>query len=175
MHRLYIGIDNGVTGTIAWMDSSSPDTQGRVETKMVETPVFSEQSYTREKKNISRIDTKKLEEFFSMISQGINPSDILVVIERPMVNPMRFAASCSALRALEATLIIVERFGFARMYCDSRAWQKKMLPQGCKGDELKRASEDIGLRLFPSLEKIITKHTDADALLIAEWARREGL
>ena len=33
---------------------------------------------------------------------------ILVVLERPMVNPSRFKASKSALRAYEATLIILE-------------------------------------------------------------------
>lgn len=34
---------------------------------------------------------------------------------------------------------------------------------------------DIGCRLFPGLSTTITKHKDADGLLIAEWARREGL
>ena len=59
--------------------------------------------------------------------------------------------------------------------CHMKIWQKKLLPQGCKGEDLKRASEDIGLRLFPSLRPVIKKHKDADALLIAEWARREDL
>ena len=51
--------------------------------------------------------------------------------------------------------------------------QKDMLPKGCKGEELKKASLDIGNRLFPSFKTV--KHPDRDGLLIAEWARRKGL
>lgn len=48
--------------------------------------------------------------------------------------------------------------------------------KGIEGSaELKKASMDIGLRLFPDQEEVIKKHKDADALLIAEWARREQL
>lgn len=170
MHRIYIGIDNGVTGTIAWVSNIHPP-------GFIETPVKSEQNYTREKKNVTRIDTKSLEAvlFELMDCAQVSPEECIAVIERPMVNPTRFMASCSALRALEATLIVLENLGIPRMYTDSRAWQKKLLPQGCKGEDLKRASEDIGLRLFPSLGPVIKKHKDADALLIAEWARREDL
>ena len=51
-----------------------------------------------------------------------------------------------------------------------------MLPKGIEGSaELKKASKDIGCRLFPSQADLINKHKDADGLLIAEWARRESL
>lgn len=60
------------------------------------------------------------------------------------------------------------------MYCDSKHWQRILLPKGAKGPELKKASMDIGCRLFPEHEKLIRKHKDADGLLIAEWARREN-
>ena len=53
-HKVYIGIDNGVTGTIAWVGEG-------VCPGILETPVKSEQSYTREKKNITRIDAPMLE------------------------------------------------------------------------------------------------------------------
>lgn len=168
-HKIYIGIDNGVTGTIAWMGEG-------VAADMIETPVKSEQSYTKEKKNITRIDypevVKRLKEITLFLD---SPAEALAVIERPMINPMRFQASVSAARSLEATLIAIESLGIPRMYVDSRQWQKALLPHGCKGPELKHASADIGCRLFPDREKIIGKHKDADALLIAEWARREGL
>jgi hypothetical protein len=59
------------------------------------------------------------------------------------------------------------------MYCDSKDWQKDMLPRGCKKEELKTASLDIGKRLFPSIDWKGFK--DADSLLMAEWARRKGL
>lgn len=168
-HKIYIGIDNGVTGTIAWMGEG-------VNTDMIETPVKSEQSYTKEKKNITRIDYPEVVKWLKAVINHLgSPSEALVVIERPMINPLRFQASVSAARSLEATLIAIESLGIPRMYVDSRQWQKALLPHGCKGPELKRASADIGCRLFPDRESIIGRHKDADALLIAEWARREGL
>lgn len=170
-HKIYIGVDNGTTGTIGWVGE-------HLAPGMLETPIKTEQSYTKAKKNITRIDYNALEIWFKEIIRGIeSKSDVLVVIERPMINPMRFQASISAARSLEATLILIEQLGLPRMYIDSRQWQKALLPQGCEGKELKKASMDIGLRLFPELQPgvIIKKHKDADSLLIAEWARREGL
>ncbi len=89
---------------------------------------------------------------------------------------MRFQASVSAARSLEATLCVIEDLGIPHLYADSRQWQGALLPKGVQGaPELKKASMDIGLRLFPDQEKVIRKHKDADAILIAEWARREQL
>jgi hypothetical protein len=63
-----------------------------------------------------------------------------------------------------------------RDYMDSGAWQKVLLPAGVKGaPKLKKASKDVGLRMFPMHAEIINEHGDADALLIAEWARRRGV
>ena len=169
-HKIYIGIDNGVTGTIGWVgENLCPGIK--------ETPVKEEQSYTKAKKKINRVDYPQLFDLLKDIQGDAEISEVLVVIERPMINPMRFQASVSAARSLESTLIAVEQLGFPRIYVDSRQWQKKLLPQGCKGKELKKASMDIGCRLYPggSTEQIIRKHKDADALLIAEWASRENL
>lgn len=169
-HKIYIGIDNGVTGTIGWVGGSL------LNGHIVETPVKEEQSYTKAKKNINRVDYPTLFNLLKVIQGPASAGDVLVVIERPMINPMRFQASVSAARSLEATLIAVEELGFPRIYVDSKQWQKALLPQGCEGKELKKASMDIGCRLFPGKdEETIRKHKDADALLIAEWARRENL
>lgn len=166
-HKVYIGIDNGTTGTIAWIRQTTSGIE--------ETPIITEQSYTKAKNIISRIDHVQLRIDLRKAIGDASPSECIVVIERPMINPMRFKASISAARSLEATLCVVEDLGLPHMYADSRDWQKKMLPQGCKGDDLKTASRDIGYRLFPHCAGIINKHKDADALLIAEWARREQL
>lgn len=166
-HKVYIGIDNGTTGTIAWIRQTTSGIE--------ETPIITEQSYTKAKNIISRIDHVQLRIDLRKAIGDSSPSECIVVIERPMINPMRFKASISAARSLEATLCVVEDLGLPHMYADSRDWQKKMLPQGCKGDDLKTASRDIGYRLFPHCAGIINKHKDADALLIAEWARREQL
>lgn len=170
MPKLYIGIDNGTSGSVALLrDGSNP--------AYYEIPSFTEQSYTKAKQNISRIDRKKLKDMIiSHLDTSVAVDDALVVIERPCVNPGRFKTSISAVRALEAVLGVVEDLALPHIYTDSRAWQKSLLPKGVEGStELKKASLDIGLRLFPSLENAIKKHKDADGLLIAEWARRAGL
>jgi hypothetical protein len=90
-----------------------------------------------------------------------------------MVNPQRFKASTSALRALEATIIVLEELRLPFQYIDSKEWQKEMLPKGIKGSsELKKASLDIGNRLFPQFKDV--KHGDRDGLLMAEYCRRKG-
>ena len=97
-----------------------------------------------------------------------------VLVERPMVNPTRFVATTSALRALEATLITLEMLNLPYQFIDSKEWQRDLLPKGIKGsEELKRASHDIGCRLFPTLNP--NYHADFDGLLIAEYGRRKGL
>jgi hypothetical protein len=58
-------------------------------------------------------------------------------------------------------------------YTDSKKWQTMLLPQGIKGsDELKKASFDIGCRMFPQHSDLIKRHKDADGILIAEYCRR---
>jgi hypothetical protein len=164
MQPIYIGIDNGVSGSIGIIT-----TNGAI-AKMFPMPTKSEQNYTKAKKNITRIDWRLL---LKLLRNYSNPPIGRVFLERPMVNPGRFQATASALRAMEATLIVLDLLDLPLRYVDSREWQKIMLPSGVKGaSELKKASCDIGCRLFPSLAHVIKKHKDADGLLMAEWARR---
>ena len=158
--KIFIGIDNGVTGSIGIIRSDN--------TEFFETPVITQQNYTKKKANISRIDFNSLQELFEPFQEV----PCFILLERPMVNPMRFMASTSALRALEATLIIIERFRLPYSYIDSKEWQKVLLPKGIKGVDLKKASVDIGCRLFPQYTELISTHGDADGLLIAEYCRR---
>lgn len=159
--KIHIGIDNGVSGTIGIITNEC--------SYFYEMPTFSEQSYTKKKANITRICYGELYDML-LPYQG---SSTFILFERPMVNPMRFIATMSALRSLESTLIVIEQLGIPREYIDSKQWQKVLLPQGIKGsDELKKASEDIGCRLFPQHATLIKKHGDADGLLIAEFCRR---
>lgn len=156
-----IGIDNGVTGTTGIITPST--------TVFFKNPTKSEQNYTKKKGNISRINTPA----FYVLLRPFKGLNVHVMMERPMVNPTRFAATASALRALEATLNIVERLGFAYSYVDSKEWQKVLLPIGAKGDQLKVDSKNIGCRLFPQHTALIQKHKDADGILIAEYCRRK--
>ena len=160
-HPVVMGVDNGVSGTVGIiaMDATF--------NLFFKTPTFMEQNYTKTKKNISRINVVELKRLL----EGHNI--VHTMIERPMVNPGRFQATVSAIRAMEATLIVMEALQIPYEYVDSRGWQKMLLPQGIKGaDLLKKASLDIGKRLFPKWAVQIQKQKDADGLLIAEFCRR---
>lgn len=170
MAKLYIGIDNGTSGTIGIL--------GEHNMVFIETPIVKEQSYTKKKEIISRVDINKLYKVFAeaMDDEGCQPSDCMVVMERPLINPQMFKTSMSASRTLEAELCVVEMMSMPHMYIDSKQWQREILPQGVKGSpELKKASKDIGKRLFPVHETLIDKHKDADGILIAYWARKNNL
>jgi hypothetical protein len=151
-------VDNGVSGTIGIITENGT-------ALMYKTPIKNEQSYTKAKKRINRVDVVKLKDMLSEFSTNSK-----VVIERPMVNPKMFSTTLSAMRALEATICTLEDMGFPYSYIDSREWQKEMLPSGYKGVELKVASLDIGKRLFPHID---LKHPDRDSLLMAEYLRRQ--
>lgn len=170
--KIFIGIDNGVTGSIGILDETG---------KLLHfgpVPTFSQTSYTKTKmRQRTRISTEtlylKLYEVFSMFIT----IEVRCFIERPMINATRFIPSMSAMAALEATLIVLERLGLGYQYVDSKTWQKVLLPgvQNIKGNKeqaTKIASRDIGTRMFPSVAGV---HTDCDGLLIAEWARRSNL
>lgn len=162
MRDLYIGIDNGVTGKIGVVKS---DGTGEI----YKLPVKSEQSYTKKKQNITRVQNEVFHEW--LCDLRLSCENAFVLIERPMVNPTRFKATVSALRCLESVLIAVERTGLPFAYIDSKQWQKDLLPSGLKGsDENKKAAVDVARRLFPSVDC----GKDADGLLIAEWGRKKG-
>ncbi len=159
---IFIGIDNGVSGTIGVV--------GDVQ-YFGATPTIKQQNYTKAKAEVTRIDGVNLKKILSECIGRSLSSNVQVVLERPMVNPGRFKATTSALRALEATLIVLEDLGLGYRYIDSKEWQKVMLPKGVTGsDELKKASLDIGNRLFP--QYAANKHKDRDGILMAEYLRK---
>lgn len=173
---LYVGIDNGVTGAIAGIMEDG------AASFFFPTPVFKEQDYIKEARTISRIDTPALLGLLPA-AIGCAADQVRVVMERPMVNPGRFVQSGIALRAHEATLIVREKLGYVLVkVIDSREWQKELLPaisasvpKAARGKLLKTMSKDMGKRLFPACAATIDKQGDADALLIAEYARRKKL
>ena len=160
-----IGIDNGVSGTIGVITPT--------ETIFIQTPVISQQDYTKAKQNITRIRFKEVVKFLEQLIVKYNDERFMVLIERPMKNPGRFTASISGVRAMEALVNAVEFHNLPLDHIDSKEWQKALLPQGVKGDDLKVASKDIGCRLFPQHTELICKHKDADGILIAEYCRRK--
>lgn len=159
--KVYIGIDNGVTGTIGIILGN--------DSVFVETPVFKQQNYTKKKANISRIDVVALKK----ILEPYQKLEVMVLLERPMVNPKMLMASFSAVRALEATLGVIELLGYSYDYIDSKEWQKALLPKGSKGPQLKEDSVSIACRLFSKHTDTIVHHKDGDGILIAEYCRRK--
>lgn len=163
MNKIYCGLDNGVSGSIGFVGEG-------IYPFFVHTPTKKEQDYTKSKKIITRLDYSGFMNLFS----SYNKNDIVVLMERPLVNPGRFTATMSALRCHEAELIMIETMGLKYMFIDSKEWQKELLPKGIVGsEEQKKASLDIGNRLFPMFDDF--KHPDRDGLLIAEYGRRKNL
>ncbi len=155
---IFVGIDNGVTGSIGLIYEDRT-------TAFLPTPVYKTRSYTKEDKYIHRILWQDL---VNNIPHGSS-----VYLERPMVNQKAFTATASALRALEATLIVLEMLNIAPAYIDSKEWQKEFISSSIIGhDDMKIASMNIGIELFPNHASKIKEHGDADGLLIAEYARR---
>lgn len=159
---IFIGIDNGVTGSIGIINDNPYSYEYH------KTPVKKALNYQKKATYFTRVDVEKLN---SLLSSYEGNSDILLGIERPMVNPSRFLATGSALRALEATLIVIESKKIAYRYIDSKEWQKVMLPKHDKEDNLKILSLEVGKRLFPNLN--LKGFTDCDGILIAEYLRRK--
>jgi hypothetical protein len=158
--RSYIGIDNGTTGSIGVITDDYYH--------FYQTPVKKEQDYTKKKKLINRIDVVELKQ----ILFGLTPA--FALIERPFINPKMWNSSLSAIRAYEATISFLEANEIGYLPIDSKEWQRELLPQGVKGSaELKKASRDIGIRMFPRHKDLIEKQGDADGMLIAEYARRK--
>lgn len=160
MKKLYIGIDNGVSGTIGFVSDTESFT--------IKTPIKKYQDYTKSKKFINRLDVIEISK---LLFEQSYEYTMFALIERPMINGGRFNASISAARCLEATLNVLEMHHIPYQFIDSKEWQKELLPSGCSGEELKSASRDVGKRLFP---KVDIKHPDLDGLLIAEYARRKN-
>ena len=163
--KLYFGFDNGVTGTIGAIWGNK--------TWFFEFPVKKEQNYTKKKGNITRVIYSDLLYKLAEVIVECDLPPMMCLIERPMVNPGRFAATISAVRALETTLNVIEVLKIPYQYEDSKKWQKELLPNGSVKEQLKVDSKTIGCRLFPQHSELITKHKDADGILMAEYCRRK--
>ena len=160
---IWIGIDNGVSGSMGIVNMKGTALYYHMPIKKV-------LSYTKKKQWVSRVDVDKLLDYLRQ-TQATVDKDIKVLLERPMVNPMRFKASESALRSFEATLIVLEMLKIPYEYIDSKEWQRALLPKKLEKDELKSASLSVGQRLFPGVD--FTGFSDADGILIAEYHRRK--
>lgn len=184
---IHIGIDNGVTGAIGIIDEEGVGYLFQMPTK------FSLNYQKTQDKHITRVDVKALRELLlsflaetDVNQQFVKIKPCKLILERPMVNPLRFIATTSALRALESTLNVVESLGIGYDYIDSKTWQSALLPTTSqrkleKGEKrtdkekveymkrIKEVSKQVGMRKYPNINW--GKFKDADAILIAEYSK----
>lgn len=171
MNKIYIGIDNGTSGSIGVVGPGI---------ELFFTPATKQTlAYTSSKAGKTiRIDHPEFRKQIKYVLDFAeeNKAQVMVLFERPMVNATRFTATKSALRCFESELICIEELEIPYEVIDSKKWQKLLLPAGLKKSEaLKFASLEIGSRLFPKFKDEFKKQKDADGMLIAEWARRGQL
>lgn len=159
----YIGIDNGVSGSVGiitvYLDL-------RIESKLYKIPIFKSLDYVKKERYLNRVDIKSL----SDLLKNYNSENCFVGLERPMVNPRRFRASVSALRALEAVLIVLEQLKLPFRYIDSKEWQKELFGKE-KVKDLKKMSLEVAKRLYPQIN--YDEFVDADGLLIATYIMKK--
>lgn len=177
----YIGIDNGVTGSIGWLRSSiDKKDEGIRIPSLIQTPVINTQDYQKTPAKINRIDHRTLKALFEYIFRvsHFTEEPLRVIIERPFIAPNRFKQIASGMRALEATLISLELAQEAYpsvkmklMFTDVREWRKILGFQG-KAADTKVECQKYGEKHFPGLKG---NSKDYDGLLIAlAFFFREG-
>ena len=165
---LFLGIDNGPSGSVGVQEYNVRGMRYGMD--FFETPTYMLQDYTKAKKRISQLDMRFMRKYLRKYKEGWN---IHIAMERPLVNPQRFNASAVGLRVHQQWLDLFLFLRFpAPVSLDSKEWQKPFLPVGTSGDELKRSSKEIGMKLFPKHAEAIRKHKDADGMFISEWMRR---
>lgn len=156
-----IGIDNGVSGTLAaFKGDKLIDFKESFTKKWLKPTVKTKASY------MTRIDVPALMDWLrNVIKENDN---VRIIIERYMTDQRRLHATLSSHHAQEATMIAIELLGIPYMTIDSSVWQKREIP-GVKGSEfLKLASKEKCVAEFPKFKKLIEKHGDGDAILIAK-------
>ena len=180
MSTVYVGIDNGASGTMGVIYSIG-------DYKFVKTPVKNCLHWTKEEQHVNRIDYPK---FKKMLAHAKKKSKgrLKVFMERPHSNGKQYKASISGARSGEAMLIALEELDIPYEIISSGDWQKPMFPsvntkrrtEKNKGKRKTRTDKqtkilslEVGNKLFPKYKEF--KHPDRDGLLIAEWARRNKL
>lgn len=158
----------------------------------LETPAFECNDYTQEIRKMNRIDIIELKEWFEKhlkFAKKIykNKIKVIVILERPMVNPQRFRESGYALRAFEATLITLEMLKLDYIIIDSKKWQHHFFGKDTAQIDLKKESLKLSLNILTdeyekdniyeldisNMKKLINSHGDGDSLLMCRYAKEK--
>lgn len=173
--NLVIGIDNGTTGTMcSWiLEKGLKD--------FIETPSKRVLNYQKQINYIDRLDHDLFQNWIKnqiKSAKSIYKSEIkvIIILERPMVNPKRFDASLMAVRTFESTLVILQQMNLNYIVIDSKQWQHYFFGKETTFIDLKFESLKKGLEVIDeyknldNIKQLIKKHGDADALLITKFA-----
>jgi hypothetical protein len=152
-----VGYDNGSSGSVSFIKDDQKF--------FYKTPTKSSLNYQKSKDTyITRVDINKLREIHL---QHYVKGNTYALIERPLNNPGLYKASLSAMRALEATLILLEELEIPYAFIDSKNWQKLYLGVDVKGrDNLKAKSKELGQLVFPDF-----KNDDFDGYFICLYLK----
>ena len=154
MSKTIVGIDNGPTGSIGII---GPD--GVI---FESVPTIDALHYVMNGTWSTRLDRQSFKDLlFLNVPQGA-----MVFIERPFTGQF-VKAAISAARFYEAMIICLEDMNMGYQTVDSKEWQKPVLGEVKGSAALKKASKLRGIQMYPNLQAAITKHKDADGLLIA--------
>lgn len=160
---VWVGIDNGSTGSLAFMCKKKYLTFSVPKKKV--------RHYTKKEKYVHRIDMPALSNM--LISRCIEVSggkdikncQVRMILEQPFTG-----ASSNAFlgqRAFEATLIAIETSGFLPpVIVYSKTWQRVLLGK-VKSKETKIRSKIVGEKLYPGS----AVGSDCDAILLAHWLK----
>lgn len=170
LNTVFIGIDNGSTGSIGLQEYSF--TGVRTRAVFMLTPVHMIQDYQKRAKRISQLRMAYLRKLFRKYKDE-QAWEIHIAMERPFTGKFQSATVCAA-RIHQQYL---DLFEFMKLpppnIIDSGQWQKKFLPKGAKKDALKVTSAELGARRWPKYAAIMKTHKDADGMWISEWMRKE--
>lgn len=161
--KIFAAFDNGVSATIGAVSEDGKWTMFR------KVPVYREREYmTTKTRFMTHLDQDGVAEILrDLASRGT----LVLVTERPFVNPRMFKATMSGVRAHEILLATLRTTGVVlHATWDSKHWQKPMLGDCDKGDTKPRSME-VGCALYPRHADDIRRHGDADGLLMAHWLR----
>lgn len=174
---LVIGMDNGSTGTIcSWIINTN-----QIDFKL--TPSKNVLNYQKQINYIDRIDHQQIKNWIEnniKKTQNLYKREIrvIIIIERPMVNPQRFQASLNAVRSFQALLVILQQLDIKYITIDSKQWQHYFFGKDTMFINLKLESLKLGIDIlnkyksseYHEMINIIRNHGDADALLITKYA-----
>jgi len=153
-----IGIDNGSSGTVGVLGDTLP--------LFFETPTRPFLHYGKEGGTSNRLDGAEFVERLELAMGNTSRLVVRAFVERPFTGKF-YKAVVSAHRFFEATIIALEQLDIGYEVVDSGEWQKALLGKVKGSAELKKASMLRGIQLYPQFKAHISKHGDADGLLIA--------